>query len=234
MVRRTVFKKKAAKALSFSEDNFQLVSSRQNRYHLSISFLGSTLWRNHMIISAKKKQQHFDAVREYIGNNYISKKVESMKNRPFDDFYGLSGDSLLETTQMIYPSYSMSSADNRRLEDLVDNIDESFSTMVLRLIDEKGLTDTKVYKKAGIDRRVFSKLRSNEDYQPSRNTAILLSMAMKLSLDETRDLLAKAGYALSHSSRSDLITEYFLTNSIYDIDLLNETLVHFGERSVSE
>ena len=187
-----------------------------------------------MIISAKKKEQLFNSVNEYIENKYIPAKVESMKNRPFDDFYGLSGSSLLETTHKTKPMYSMSMPDNRRLEDLVKNTEESFSTMVLRLIDEKGLTDTKVYKKAGIDRRVFSKLRSNEDYQPSRNTAILLAMAMKLSLDETKDLLGKAGMTLSHSNKADLITEYFFENENYDISLLNETLVHFGERSLSE
>ena len=187
-----------------------------------------------MIRSAKKKQRLFKAVEAYVVEKYIPEKVEKMKNRPFDDFYGLSGASLLESAEQITPMYNMSIVDHRRIEDLVNNTDESFSTMVLRLIDEKGLTDTKVYKKAGIDRRVFSRLRSNEDYQPSRNTAILLAMAMNLSLDEAKDLLGKAGYALSHSNRSDLIAEFFFENKEYDIDLLNETLVNFGERSLSE
>ena len=191
--------------------------------------------------TSKTKNKLYDSIEEYIERNYYSEEVEKMKARRYDSFYGLSGMSLLNTvseeveeTEEILdysPSYN---AGGRKLEDVVRNPEESFSNMVLRLIDEKGLSDVEVYKKAGIDRRVFSRLRSRKDYQPSRNTGILLAMAMKLSLDEATDLLGKAGFALSHSSRSDLIVRYFLETGNHDIMLLDEALVHFGERALTE
>ena len=191
--------------------------------------------------TSKTKNKLYDSIEEYIERNYYSEKVEKMKARRYNSFYGLSGMSLLNTVSQEYdeaseqlnhtPSYNRA---GRRLEDVVNNPEESFSNMVLRLIDEKGLSDVEVYKKAGIDRRVFSRLRSRNDYQPSRNTGILLAMAMNLSLDEAIDLLGKAGYTLSHSSRSDLIVRYFLENDNHDILLLDEALVHFGERALTE
>ena len=120
----------------------------------------------------------------------------------------------------------------RKLEDLVDNLDESFSDMLLRLIDEKGYLDAEVYKRANIDRKLFSKIRCNRDYSPSRHTAIALAIALRLSLDETIDLLNAAGFNLSHSNRTDVIVEYFIDNGIYDLYLLNETLVQFGEKEL--
>ena len=191
------------------------------------------------MITSKKKTKLYESIEEYIERNYYSEKVESMKSRRFDSFFGLSGLSLMDTVsdKSFDEEKSMEltlEPRSRSLEEVVRNTEESFSPMVLRLIDEKGLSDVAVYKKAGIDRRVFSKLRSREDYQPSRNTAVLLAMAMNLSLDEAIDLLGKAGYALSHSSKADLIIRYFFENENHDIYLLDEALVHFGERALSE
>ena len=192
------------------------------------------------MITSKKKTKLYESIEEDIYRNYYSEKVESMKSRRFDSFFGLSGLSLMDTVsdksfdEEESLELTLEPKRARSLDEVVRNTEESFSSMVLRLIDEKGLSDVAVYKKAGIDRRVFSKLRSREDYQPSRNTAVLLAMAMKLSLDETIDLLGKAGYALSHSSKADLIIRYFFENENHDIYLLDEALVHFGERALSE
>lgn len=115
------------------------------------------------------------------------------------------------------------------LDALVDELDEPFNTTLFKIIDAKGMTDAEVYKRANIDRKLFSKIRTGKGYTPSKRTILALAIALELSLDETDDLLERAGYALSHSQRFDVIVEFFIVSGKYDIFEINEVLFKYDQ-----
>lgn len=116
-----------------------------------------------------------------------------------------------------------------RLDDLIEKMDMSFSDLLIKLIDESGMTDSECYKAANVDRRLFSKIKSGKNYHPSKQTCVAFALALKLSREGTDSLLRSAGYALSNSSKFDVIIEFFINRGIYDIYEINNTLYEYDQ-----
>lgn len=129
----------------------------------------------------------------------------------------------------VYDTMSGAFATNRKIDDLMKQMDETFSQKLLRMITERGMTDSEAYTKAYVDRRHFSKIRNDEFYSPNKKTVLAFAIALELTLDEAKDLLACAGFALSRSSKVDIIVAYFLQNKIYDMFEINEILYEYGQ-----
>ncbi len=128
---------------------------------------------------------------------------------------------------MVRKEKSCLSACPVQFENIFDNMDASFSEYLISLIDESGMTDSQVYKKANIDRKHFSKIKNDPNYKPSKMTAIAFAIALDLDIDATEELIGKAGYTLTHSSKFDIVIEYFITHGNYDIFEINEVLFEF-------
>ena len=118
---------------------------------------------------------------------------------------------------------------NRKIDDLMSQMDETFSQRLIRMIKERNMSEAEAYRKAYVDRRHFSKIKKDEYYAPNKKTVLAFSIALELSLDETKDLLRSAGYALSRSSKFDIIIVYFLENRIYNMFDINEVLFEYGQ-----
>lgn len=126
-------------------------------------------------------------------------------------------------------AYLSNTSQEDSLEEYAKQKGESFHEMLFRKIDEEKLTDAECYKRANIDRRLFSKIRSDREYQPSKPTVLALAIALRLSLEETEDFLRKAGFALSPAKTSDRIIEFFLRSGKYNIFEINEALFHYSQ-----
>ena len=118
------------------------------------------------------------------------------------------------------------------LDERVKHLSDTWQELLLNTIDAKGYTDAEVYKKANVDRKLFSKIRSNPSYQPKKITAVAFALALELNLDESRDFLARAGYAFSESSVFDLIIMYFIENKVFDIYQINLALFEHDQPTI--
>ena len=223
---------------------FPLISSgvygypKDQALKVAIDVISDFLLENEMTVyivifdkaAYKISEKLFSDIAEYIDDNYV------------DEHTNYRRESIRMNAQMA-PCAKRKKADVDFLEicdckamvaeDDLDaklrQIDESFSQMLLRKIDEKGMTDAECYKKANIDRKLFSKIRSDIHYKPSKPTALAFAISLELSLDETEDMLRKAGFALSHSNKFDIIIEYFISKGNYNIFEINEALFAFDQ-----
>lgn len=234
---------------------FPLISSgvygypKDGALKVAVDEITAFLLKNEMLVyvviydkaSYQIGEKLFDDIASFIDDKYVEDRFEfRYRNRAREESACLSAaisaptdeeddDSLVGETLILEP-VGTPRAKMLSLDDALSQIDESFSEMLLRKIDEKGMEDAECYKKANIDRKLFSKIRSNRLYKPSKTTALAFAIALELSLEETKDMLMKAGFALSHSNKFDIIIEFFINKNIYDIYEINEALFSFDQK----
>ena len=225
---------------------FPLISSgvygypKDQALKVAIDVISDFLLENEMTVyivifdkaAYKISEKLFSDIAEYIDDNYVDEHTDYSRER-----------IRMNALPSMAPRAKRKKSDDDFLEmcdckavlaedDLdakLKQIDESFSQMLLRKIDEKGMTDAECYKKANIDRKLFSKIRSDVHYKPSKPTALAFAISLELSLAETEDMLRKAGFALSHSNKFDIIIEYFISKGNYNIFEINEALFAFDQ-----
>lgn len=171
----------------------------------------------------------FADIAAYIDDRYVEAHTDSRREQ-MRRLKTLGESVCLSAASASMPPETADKCVGRKtLEDALNQIDESFSEMLLRKIDESSMTDAQCYKKANIDRKLFSKIRSDKFYKPSKPTVLAFALALELPITEMRDMLSKAGFALSHSSKFDIIVEYFVEQGNYNVHEINEALFAFDQ-----
>ena len=226
-----IAKKKACESIAFP-----LISTGSYGFpkplalQIAVREISSFLMENEMQVylvvfekqSFELSEKLFKSVSSYIDANYVGDKMNleygtsKVRRRNYEDM--LLHESSYEITSKM-----------PNLDGMLNNLDRGFSETLLDLIDRTGKKDSEIYKKANVDRKLFSKIRNNVNYKPSKATALAFAIALELSMDETDDLLARAGIALSQSNKFDVIVRYFIENKKYDIFELNSVLFEFDQ-----
>ena len=231
---------------------FPLISSgifgypKDQALKVAIDTISSFLLENEMtvyiVIFDRKAYQIsgklFADIAAYIDDRYVDEHTDNRSERlrrmnafRMEEPMPCEASVCEEAIEQLMPPVSAAAAPKKAatLDDALGQIDESFSEMLLRKIDERGMTDAQCYKKANIDRKLFSKIRSDKSYKPSKPTVIAFAIALELPLVEMKDMLMKAGFALSHSNKFDIIVEYFVEHGNYNVFEINEALFAFDQ-----
>ncbi len=239
-------------SLALARDNncetvaFPLISSGAYGYpktqalKVAVDIISGFLLENEMTVyivifdkaSYEIGEKLFSDITEYIDDRYVDENTDcSCESRRLITPFEAMGRMPRRKAEIDFIETSECKAQTAEdeLNEKLSLIDESFSQMLLRKIDEKGMTDAQCYKRANIDRKLFSKIRNDIHYKPSKPTALAFAISLELTLEETEELLKKAGFALSHSNKFDIIIEYFITKGIYDIFEINEALFAFDQ-----
>ena len=183
----------------------------------------------------KLSEQLFQGVASYIGQNYVdtceqavygvSEEIRRNRIRRRRDMEICESAVLRESL----PCAPMAASKAASLEDMLKQADAGFTETLLKLIDQTGKKDSEIYKKALLTKQHFSKIRNNPNYKPTKPTAIALALALELDLEATKDLIGRAGYALTNSSKFDLIIRYFIEQGNYNVVEINIALYEFDQ-----
>ena len=236
-----------AKAHKCETVAFPLISSgifgypKDQALRVAVDTIGEFLMENDMTVyivifdraAYQISGKLFADIAEYIDDHYVDEHTDSRRERlrrlnRFESKAIVCEDTAPDF--MAAPCAPMAmSVVGGSLDDVLGELDAGFSETLLKLIDRTGKKDSEIYKKANVDRKLFSKIRNNPDYKPSKATAIAFAIALELDLDETKDFIARAGFALSRSSKFDVIIEYFIKQKNYDVFAINEALFAFDQ-----
>ena len=231
-----------AKAHKCETVAFPLISSgifgypKDQALRVAVDTIGEFLMENDMTVyivifdraAYQISGKLFADIAEYIDDHYVDEHTDPYRERLRRLKHLESKASKVCEDSVMAAPMAMSVASGS-LNDMLDELDAGFSETLLKLIDRTGKKDSEIYKKANVDRKLFSKIRNNPDYKPSKTTAIAFAIALELDLNETKDFIARAGFALSRSSKFDVIIEYFIKQKNYDVFAINEALFAFDQ-----
>ena len=219
-----------AKELECETVAFPLISSgiygypKDRALRVAVDTIGAFLMENDMTVylvifdrdAFQLSGKLFSEIAEYIDDHYVDAHTDSRRER-------------LRRMNFSVSATCADAAVHGSLDEKLCDLDAGFSETLLKLIDRTGKKDSEIYKKANVDRKLFSKIRNNPDYKPSKATAIAFAIALELDLEETKDFIGRAGFALSRSSKFDVIIEYFIEQGNYDVFAINEALFAFDQ-----